>query len=166
MEVLEGGISGASNQVPTDSQQFQMAQQQNHPYSQLGSCWFHTGGEQTPKALNFILSILKLQKEAFHVSSFRFELIHNDSRWHNNKSMLIQILSGFNAWKEPFQVFPIKFKLISNNSRWHSNEPASTHLGSHWFCSGKNRLLSLWISFSIIWMCGKGYFTCFHSGAN
>jgi len=57
IEAGERGFPGFSNQGPTDSEQFQMAQKWIHFYSHLGSQWFCIGREQSPKSLNFILSI-------------------------------------------------------------------------------------------------------------
>jgi len=68
---MERGIPGVTNPVPNDSQQFQMAQQQIHPYSHLGSGRFHIRGEQTPKPWNVILRILDLWEGGFEVFSTR-----------------------------------------------------------------------------------------------
>ena len=85
IEVMESGVLGVLDRVPTGLQWFQMEQQQIHSYSHLGSCWFHTGGQQTLKPLNFILGIVKLCKGVFQLFSFRVQLVSNNSRWHSHK---------------------------------------------------------------------------------
>ena len=92
IEVVEGHMPGASNQVPTVVQQFQMAQEWIYPNSHLGSHWFQIGGEQTPEPLNLILGILELWKGVFQEFLFRSKLVSNNCQWHINKSTPIPFL--------------------------------------------------------------------------
>ena len=75
--VVERETPCVFNEVPTGSWDFQMTQQR-----------IHSGGEQTIKPLNIILSILMLWKGIFQLFSWRSWLISNNSRWHSNKSHL------------------------------------------------------------------------------
>jgi len=87
---MKGAIPGVSNQVQTDSQQFQMAQQWTCLYSPrfpLILQW----EEQTPKPLNLILNNLNVWKGVFHMFSFGGQLIFHNSRWHSNKCAPILI---------------------------------------------------------------------------
>ena len=92
IEVVGGYMPGASNQVPTVAQPFQMAQEWIYPKVSPRFLLIPDWGGTDSQAFESHFGDSKLWKGAFQVFSFRSKLISNNCQWHSNKSTPIPFL--------------------------------------------------------------------------